>query len=78
MVRAEVDAANESMGKKIRNAIKAKVPHVLVMGQKEVEEGTVTVRRYGSEDQITMTAEEFKEDLMRRIRGRELDAARIA
>ncbi len=48
------------------------------MGQKEVEEGTVTVRRYGSDDQITMSAEEFKTDLYRRIRERELDAARMA
>jgi threonyl-tRNA synthetase len=78
MVRAEVDGANESMGKKIRNAIKAKVPHVIVMGQKEVEEGTVTVRRYGSEDQTTMPVEDFKADLLRRISERELDAARIA
>jgi threonyl-tRNA synthetase len=78
MVRAEVDPANDSMGKKIRNAIKAKVPHVLVMGQKEVEEGTVTVRRYGSEEQITMTQAEFKDDVLCRIRERELDAARMA
>lgn len=78
LVRAKVDGHNESMGKKIRNAIKAKVPHVIVMGQKEVEEGTVTVRRYGSEEQISMTQEEFKTDLFRRIRERELDAARIA
>jgi threonyl-tRNA synthetase len=78
MVRVEVDAAQDTMGKKIRKAIKAKVPHVLVMGQKEVEEGTVTVRRYGSDDQITMPVEEFKTDLYRRIRERELDAARMA
>jgi len=49
-----------------------------VMGQKEVEEGTVTVRRYGSEEQHTVPADEFKEDLLRRIRERELDAARMA
>lgn len=78
LVRAEVDTAQDSMGKKIRNAIKAKIPHVLVMGQKEVEEGTVTVRRYGSEEQHTVPADEFKEDLLRRIRERELDAARMA
>lgn len=78
MVRAEVDGANDSMGKKIRNAIKAKIPHVIVMGQKEVEEGTVTVRRYGSEEQTTMPVKEFMDDLLRRIRERELDAARIA
>jgi len=78
MVRAEVDGANDSMGKKIRKSIKAKIPHVIVLGQKEVDEGTVTVRHYGSEEQVTMKVEEFKEDLLRRIRERVLDAARIA
>ncbi|MDF3128370.1 threonine--tRNA ligase [Kiritimatiellaeota bacterium B1221] len=77
MVRAELNAAQDSMGKKIRNAIKAKIPHVIVIGEKEVEGKAVTVRRYGSEDQTTLPFAEFKEDLLRRIRERELDAARI-
>jgi len=77
LVRAELNNAQDSMGKKIRNAIKAKVPHVVVIGEKEVESNAVTVRRYGSEDQTEMSAEEFKTDILRRIRERELDAARI-
>ncbi|MDA3874227.1 MAG: threonine--tRNA ligase [Kiritimatiellae bacterium] len=77
LIRAESDPGHDTMGKKIRNAIKAKIPHVLVMGQQEVENGTVTVRRYGSEEQTTIPVSEFKADLLRRIRERELDATRI-
>lgn len=77
LVRAEVDPAHDTMGKKIRNAIKAKIPNVVVIGQKERDTNTVTLRRYGSEEQTTLPVEEFKADLLRRIRERELDAARI-
>lgn len=77
LVRAEVDPAHDTMGKKIRSAIKQKIPHILVIGEKEVENGTVTVRRYGSEEQTTVAFAEFKADVLRRIRQRELDAARI-
>jgi threonyl-tRNA synthetase len=77
LVRAEFDSSNDSMGKKVRNAIKAKIPHVLVIGQQEVDNGTVTHRRYGSEEQVTLPFADFKADILRRIRERELDAARI-
>lgn len=77
LVRAELNSAQDSMGKKIRNAIKAKIPHVVVIGEKEVANQEVTVRRYGSEEQTTMPFAEFKADMLRRIRERELDAARM-
>lgn len=77
-IRAEVDRANDSMGKKIRNAAKAKIPHVLVIGEKEVQDGTVTWRRYGHEEQQTLSAGDFHAEILRKIRTRELDAARIA
>lgn len=41
-VRAEVDAASESLGKKIRNAKQEKIPYVLVVGDQEMADGTVT------------------------------------
>ncbi|MEK9176715.1 MAG: threonine--tRNA ligase, partial [Patescibacteria group bacterium] len=48
-IRAELDDANESLGKKIRNAKTEKIPYLLVVGDKEVESGTVTVEgREGS------------------------------
>lgn len=46
-IRIEVDNENESVGKKIRNAEKAKVPYMLVIGTKEIETGEVTPRIRG-------------------------------
>lgn len=49
-IRTEVDDANESLGKKIRNAKTEKIPYLMVVGDKEVEAGTLTVEsRTGSE-----------------------------
>lgn len=58
-VRAEVDARNEKIGFKIREAQMEKVPYMLVIGDKEVEEGTVAVRKRGEGDKGAMPTEEF-------------------
>ncbi|HEY4385362.1 MAG TPA: His/Gly/Thr/Pro-type tRNA ligase C-terminal domain-containing protein [Ktedonobacteraceae bacterium] len=48
-IRVEIDEARESMQKKIRNAQLQKIPYMLVIGDKEAENGTVAVRyRSGS------------------------------
>ncbi len=57
--RVNTDLSNESVGKKIRNAVLSKVPYILVIGDKEMEENLVAVRKRGSKDTVTMTAEEF-------------------
>jgi threonyl-tRNA synthetase len=49
-VRAEVDARTESVGKKIRDAEIAKVPYMLVIGDREEQESAVSVRRRGEGD----------------------------
>jgi len=72
-VRAEVDYSSETMGKKIRGAATDKIPNVLVVGEREKADATVTLRRYGSRDQQTMTLDEFEADLLERIRTRALD-----
>jgi threonyl-tRNA synthetase len=72
-VRAEVDRSGETVGKMIRNATTQKLPNIVVVGEREVQDATVTLRRYGSRDQIAMRLDEFEDDLMRRIRTRELD-----
>ena len=41
MIRAEVDVSSETMGKKIRTAVKAKTPNILVVGEKEVADNTL-------------------------------------
>lgn len=72
-VRAELDPSNETMGKKIRNASKAKIPNVLVIGEREAADGTVTLRRFGKEEQQTMPFPEFKRWLLERIASRSLE-----
>jgi len=48
-IRVELDDSNESLGKRIRVAKTEKVPYILVLGEKEVEAGTVTAERRGVE-----------------------------
>lgn len=57
--RVELDARNEKIGYKIRHYETQKVPYMLVVGQKEVDAGTVAVRRQGSNRQGKMTIDEF-------------------
>ena len=59
MVRTEIDRHDEKMGKKIREAVTAKIPILLVVGEKEMVDGSVTVRRYGEQEQATMPFDEF-------------------
>ncbi|MEI2701853.1 MAG: threonine--tRNA ligase [Baekduia sp.] len=50
-IRAELDARTESVGRKIREAELRKVPYILVIGDREADEGTVSVRRHGGADE---------------------------
>ena len=49
-IRVEIDDRNEKIGKKIRDTELAKVPYMLVIGEKEMNEGKVAVRRQGKGD----------------------------
>lgn len=71
-IRAEMDDRNEKIGKKIRDTELLKVPYMLVIGEKEVNEGKVAVRRQGKGDLGTSTVEEFIEKAVAEIRNREL------
>jgi threonyl-tRNA synthetase len=60
-IRAEADLRNEKINYKVREHSLAKVPLLLVVGKREAEEGTVAVRRLGSEErQVAMSLEEAK------------------
>jgi threonyl-tRNA synthetase len=68
-IRAEIDDANESLGKKIRNAKTEKVPYLFVVGDKEVEASTVSVEsRTGSEGakKLDEVIAELKDKISRR------------
>lgn len=58
-IRSEVDTRAEKIGYKIREAQKAKIPYMLVVGQKESEEGTVSVRSRFAGEEGTKTVDEF-------------------
>ena len=57
--RVESDLRNEKIGKKIREATLEKVPYMLVMGDRDVENGTVSVRTRGGEDLGAMPLDAF-------------------
>ena len=57
--RPEVDDRNEKIGKKIREATLEKVPYMLVVGDRDMENGTVSVRKRSGEDLGAMTYEQF-------------------
>jgi threonyl-tRNA synthetase len=58
-IRALVDNRNEKTGRKIRDAEVNKTPFMVIVGEKEEQEGTVSVRRHGQGDIGTFTVEEF-------------------
>ncbi len=67
-LRAHLDARNEKIGYKIREAQMKKVPYMLIVGEKEVESGTVSVRSRSEGDQGAMPVDEFIVKLQEEIR----------
>ena len=59
-LRVDLDHRNEKIGYKIREAQMQKIPYMLVVGDKEVEENAVNVRKYGEQKSETVAFEDFK------------------
>src|SRR5690606_17995824 len=66
-VRAEVDDRNEKIGKKIRDTELYKVPYMLVVGEKEMNENQVAVRRQGKGDAGVKGVDDFVDSIMKEI-----------
>jgi len=66
-IRAELDDRSESIGRKIRDAELRKVPYMLVVGDREQHDGTVSVREHGAGDAGSMPAKEFVDRLRRKL-----------
>ena len=60
-IRTLIDERSEKIGKKIRDNELKRIPYLLIVGEKELESGTVSVRRQGQGDQGSMNLDEFKE-----------------
>ena len=72
-VRVEIDERQEKIGKKIREAELSRVPYMLVVGEKEVAENKLSIRRQGKGDTGSLTLEEFianiKQEIFERASG---------
>ena len=69
-IRVEVDDRNEKIGKKIRDTELMKVPYMLVVGEKEVNESKVAVRKHGKGDAGVKDVDEFLKGIAEEIRER--------
>ncbi len=66
-IRGLVDLRDEKVGRKIRDAELKKIPYMLIVGEKEAESGTVSVRKHGHGDLGAMSVEAFSEQLIKEI-----------
>jgi threonyl-tRNA synthetase len=71
-VRVSLDSSSDKVGAKIRNARLERIPYMLVLGAKEVEEGTVSVRHRDKEDLGTKPLDQFIAEITAEIRERRL------
>jgi threonyl-tRNA synthetase len=58
-VRLEDDLRNEKIGFKIREAVAQRVPYMIIVGDKEIESGTIALRKRGEQSTATMSVEGF-------------------
>jgi threonyl-tRNA synthetase len=69
-LRVEVDGSQNSMQKKIRENARQKIPYLLIVGDREAEQGTVNVRRRGEKQQVEMELGDFAETITTEVRSR--------
>ena len=68
-IRAVVDERNEKIGRKIRDNEMKRIPYMLIVGEKEAENGEVAVRKQGEGDQGTMKIEEFAKKMSEEVQN---------
>lgn len=63
--RVRIDDSNETLGKKTRTIQKAKIPYMMILGDKEIETKSVAIRAYGEQATNTFTINDFKEIIIK-------------
>jgi threonyl-tRNA synthetase len=66
-IRALVDYRNEKVGRKIRDAEMSKIPFMIIIGEKEAQNNTITIRKHGGEDLGEMNIESFNKLITKAI-----------
>lgn len=72
-VRVELDDENATLGAKIRKAQNSKIPYILIVGDKEEQEGKVSVRKRKEGDVGSLTLERFMENIQEEINKKSVD-----
>ena len=72
-IRAALGSDSDTVSKKIRDGTLQKIPNLLVVGEREVQNSTVTLRRYGIEKQETLSIEALEHTLVDAIKQRSLE-----
>ncbi len=67
MIRSQLDDRDERMNKKIREAQMSKIPYQIIIGDKEIQDHTISVREYGSEETHTYELSQFLDIILKRI-----------
>ena len=68
-VRAKVDDRNEKIGRKIRDNEMKRIPYMLVVGEKEAQNGEVSIRKQGEGDQGSMKIEDFAKKISEEVQN---------
>ena len=69
-VRVELDDRNEKIGYKIRSAISQKIPYIIILGENEINNGTISVRQRGTNQTTEYNIDEFLTKLQNEIKER--------
>jgi len=74
-LRVSLRGSEETLGKRIREGERMKVPYLVVIGDKEIESSTVSVRNIVTKKQVTVPMEEFVSSMVDDVKGRKLKAS---
>lgn len=69
-IRVEIDARDEKLGYRMRESQTKKIPYTLIIGDKEIENKTISFRRFGSMDTTTLSQSEFIEMIQEEIKSK--------
>ena len=70
--RVNLDDRDEKLGYKMRESVMKKIPYSIILGQKEVDNNNISYRKYGSEETVTVSTEEFIKLINDKIKGKEV------
>jgi threonyl-tRNA synthetase len=71
-MRVELDVSNDNINSKIREHSVARIPYIIVVGEKEKESKSVTIRTYGTDKQVTLPVSEFISKVQAKVESKAL------